>query len=340
MPMADKMQEFFDLYGIPDFLTPWIDRFFTDIEIDLALSLAAQPQSAVQIKQTFSGRYKSDPADQDSGLAQRAYAKGIINLRDDLRYEPADFHARFDKWALFEGWKDIPAEIQEQLNAWELAHYERKHTGQISRLKNREPRDQSLIQPEYALLFEAEALIDLAGRVFLMPCNCRSMMKNCSQDVYTCLRFENDRGLGWEISKSRAKQIMRLANKKGLMQSAELGISADGGIKGAICNCCPDCCFPHLLAEASSAQKLWPLSRYVARHLEQPCNACGLCAKRCPFQAFTSEKTSGSSGKQKAVRFHEELCRGCGVCATACPKQAIEMIPLDCKQSLMNQVLA
>jgi hypothetical protein len=32
-------------------------------------------------------------------------------LRDDNSFEPADFHARFDKWAMFEGWKDIPDEI-------------------------------------------------------------------------------------------------------------------------------------------------------------------------------------------------------------------------------------
>ena len=73
-------------------------------------------------------------SDANSDLTTRAYRKGIINLRDDNRFEPADFHARFDKWAMFEGWKDIPDEIRNQLNAWEFAHYGRQHADQITKL--------------------------------------------------------------------------------------------------------------------------------------------------------------------------------------------------------------
>jgi len=166
------------------------------------------------------------------------------------------------------------------------------------------------------------------------------MMKKCTQSVYTCLRFENDRGVGWEISKSRAKEIVSLANKKGLMQSGEVGIAEDGGISGAICNCCADCCYPHRLAEHCSAQKLWPLSRYVARYLKDRCIACGRCAKRCPFQAFTSEKSrQASKAQSRTIHFNEDLCRGCGVCSTGCPEEAIEMTVIECKQSSMNEIL-
>ena len=142
------------------------------------------------------------------------------------------------------------------------------------------------------------------------------------------------------ISNSRAKEIVRLANKNGLMQSGEVEIAEDGRISGGICNCCADCCYPHRLAEHHSAQKLWPLSRYVAQHLKDRCIACGRCAKRCPFQAFTSEKNRRvSKAQSRTIHFNEDRCRGCGVCSTGCPEEAIEMTLIECKQSLINQIL-
>ena len=340
METTERLQRFLIVFEIPDFIKPWINRFFEDIEIELVMRLADKPMTRKDINRAFQSGKKSDPSDVDFDLAERAYRKGMINLRDDGRFEPADFHARFDKWAMFEGWKDIPDEIRSQLNAWEMAAYERQHADQISALKKGQPREQSCIYPEYILLHEAEALCDHARHIYLMPCNCRSMMQKCAQSVYTCLRFENDRGVGWEISKSRAKEIVRTANENGLMQSGEVGIAADGAISGGICNCCADCCYPHQLAEHRNAQKLWPLSRNIARYLKDRCIACGRCAQRCPFQAFTSTKRNQAAKPQsRTIHFNENLCRGCGVCSTGCPEQAIEMIGIECPPSLINEIL-
>jgi len=203
-------------------------------------------------------------------------------------------------------------------------------------LKNGGSRDPSLTWPEYVLLPEAEALIDKADHIYLWPCNCRMMMGRCRQDLYTCIRFTNHRNAGWEISKFRAKQIVNHANQQGLMQNAEISIESDGAIDGAICNCCADCCFPHQLAEEMDAAGLWPLTRYVAGHLETRCTSCGRCVKRCPFKAFEFAEAANARqpdaiGQKKAkrpVHFNSRLCRGCGVCSTGCPENAIEMIRL------------
>jgi len=336
MLKTEKLQNFFCVFEIPDFIKPWIDRFFEEIEIDLVMHLVNQPLTLMEINRTFSSRLKSDAG---FDLAMRAYQKGIINRRDDNCFEPADFHARFDKWAMFEGWEDIPGDVRNQLNNWEFVYYERQHSDQINRLKKGKPRDKSLIYPEYILLHEAEALLDFAMNIYLVPCNCRSMMRKCNHSVYTCLRFENDRGIGWEISKSRAKEIVNQANKNGLMQSGEVRITEEGAISGAICNCCSDCCYPHMLAEHSNAQKLWPLSRYIARYLKDRCTACGRCVKRCPFHAFTSKKSrQESKTRPRTIQFNEDLCRGCGVCGTGCPEEAIEMRAIECKESLINNL--
>jgi Pyruvate/2-oxoacid:ferredoxin oxidoreductase delta subunit len=167
------------------------------------------------------------------------------------------------------------------------------------------------------------------------------MMQGCNQSVYTCLRFENYRGLGWEVSKSRAKDILHEANKKGLMQTAEVSLTEEGAIRGAICNCCADCCVHPDLTGRYDAVKVWPLARYVAQHLTDRCTSCGLCVRRCPFNAFADEKSQpGPAGnptstvkKQKNIHLDENLCRGCGVCSTGCPDEAIRMVALDTCQS-------
>lgn len=249
---------------------------------------------------------------------------------------------------MFEGWQDIPENIRDQLNAWALDYYEGRHAAQIQALKEDAPRDSRQACPEYLLLHEAESLLDRVDGVYLFPCDCRCMMKGCNQSIYTCLRFSNDRGLGWEISKSRAKQIVREANRRGLMQSGEVALTPDGAIDGAICNCCPDCCFPHQLAERRNARRLWPLTRHVARHSAARCVACGRCVRRCPFGAFGFEPAKSarddrqqeSADEGKTIYFNADLCRGCGVCSTGCPQQAIEMVSLDSRQSVCSRILA
>lgn len=50
------------------------------------------------------------------------------------------------------------------------------------------------------------------------------------------------------------------------------------------------------------------------------CNACGLCAKVCPYNAIVVD----TKAKQPA-KVTEAACAGCGTCAAECPQQAITM---------------
>ena len=150
--------------------------------------------------------------------------------------------------------------------------------------------------------------------------------------MFTCLRFENDRGLGWEISKERARSIVHEANRNGLMQSGELGLTPDGSLHGAICNCCVDCCYPLQAAARLGAEKRWPFTRFIARYRGSECNGCSRCARRCPFGAFeaVTDTTAGDDRpRRRGVRYHAVKCRGCGLCATGCPEAAIVMEPVD-----------
>jgi Pyruvate/2-oxoacid:ferredoxin oxidoreductase delta subunit len=318
---ADAVVRFAAAFGVPDLVVPWLDRFFEEADVPLVLALADGPCAPPRLAQRLPGLSNAD--------IERAHHRGILDRAADGTVSMADFHARFEIWAIFEGWKDVPAEVRTALNEWEVDQYEERKRPQIDALRaGREP-DPGLENSEYLLLHEAEALLDRVDRVYLWPCNCRSMMGECSKPVNTCLRFTNERGVGWEISRERAVEIVRQANKAGLMQTGEV-VETDGRVSGAICNCCADCCYPHLVSARLGAEKLWPRSRYLARHLTDECTACGRCARRCPFGAFaaSTREAADAEAAHLEITFHAEFCRGCGVCSTGCPADAIVMDPL------------
>lgn len=307
----NRRERICQIFAIPEFLIPWLDRFFEEREFELILTLASGPLSREELA-SETGTFER--------FLNRAYRRGVINDGVDADIELADFHVRYELWALFEGWKDISNDIRERLNAWELAHYEAQKREEIEALKagkNVDVQDRA----EYLLLHEAESLLDRAEHVYLWPCNCRAMMGQCKKPVYNCLRFTNARDIGWEISRERAKEITRQAHRQGLMQMGEVVLDEEGSITGGLCNCCADCCFPHLLAERLESQKIWPHSRYVAQFMPARCKQCGICARRCPFQAFFQHG--------KAIEFDVERCRGCGLCVTTCPTEAITMLPTN-----------
>ncbi|NQU65304.1 MAG: 4Fe-4S binding protein [SAR324 cluster bacterium] len=276
-------------------MTPWLHRFFEVQEIQLVLDLVNQKEDL---------SWERDFLD-------RCYRRGIIQYDADAHVAMADFHIRYDIWALFEGWQDVPSEIRTLLNQWEIDSYVSRKRPFIEASQKAGHRDPTQAWSEFVLLEEALELIDCVSPVYQWPCNCRAMMKGCRKPEYVCLRFNNDRNLGWEISKSRAKDIL----------NAGLSLFEDGHIDGGICNCCTDCCYDHQLAEALDIKRIWPLNRYQASFSAENCSACGRCTKRCLYHAFTLTDL-------KKTHYVSNLCRGCGLCASSCPENAIEMIPL------------
>lgn len=315
---AESLIEHFD---VPGFLEPFLDRFFEEADVTLVRALAEGPMTEDELMRRL--------PQTDAAATERAHRRGMVDRSPDGLVTLADFHARFEIWAIFEGWKDVPTDIRTALNRREQDAYLERKRPQIEALRaGREP-DSHLENSEYLLLHEAEALLDRVERFYLWPCNCRSMMGACSKPVNTCIRFSNERGVGWEISRERARQIVQDANKAGLMQTGEVA-EVGGVITGAVCNCCTDCCYPHLVSARLGAEKLWPRSRHLARRLPELCTACGRCARRCPFGAFVAGtwEAPDTGAARLEITFFEYLCRGCGVCATGCPEDAILMDPV------------
>ncbi len=223
---------------------------------------------------------------------------------------------------MLEGWKDVPHDIRRSLADWDLDFYAERIRKGVEAVRDRiAPPDPADAQGDYTyvLLDEGEAILAAQEHIYLWPCDCRSIVGRCHKPVYACLRFGNDRGLGWEISRERAIEILRQTDKAGLMHTADY--RGDPATAGAICNCCTDCCYPHLATKRLGTSDVWPVRRYVAAIDEDTCSACGTCGRRCPFGAITS-------GADKRPRLEPSACRGCGVCSTGCKEGAIAMRPL------------
>jgi Pyruvate/2-oxoacid:ferredoxin oxidoreductase delta subunit len=286
--------------GAPGFIVPWLDRLYDESDADLVLAAAA-----------------GELAGAEPARLERAHRRAVLDRDGAGVYTPADLHTRLEFWAMFEGWKDVPLAVHRQLADWDVDSYAEKIRPGVEAVRDGREGDQG--DYTYVLLHEAEAILRAQERIYLWPCDCRSIVGKCRKPIDVCLRFDNDRGVGWEISAERAVKVLRATDKAGLMHTADY--AGDPTTSGAICNCCTDCCYPHLATERLGTGDVWPVRRHVASIDLEACKKCGRCALRCPFDAIDSRH----DGRPELT---PELCRGCGLCQTGCSADAIELLPL------------
>jgi Pyruvate/2-oxoacid:ferredoxin oxidoreductase delta subunit len=286
--------------GAPELVLPWLDRF--DDGDDAEVLLAADGPTSL--------------ANTEPARLERAVRRAVLDRDEAGAYAPASFADRLDICAMFEGWRDVPDDVRRRLADWATDDYAASVRDDLEALKGGAGSDSRQIDYTYLLLPEAEAVIAAEEHVYVWPCDCRAIVGACDQALDVCLRFDNDRGLGREISKERAVEILRMADVAGLTHTDYLGRSA--GDTHAICNCCTDCCFPHRAAALLNAESVWPRRRHLAVVDRDECTQCGTCAERCPFDAITMS-ADGEPGVAAAD------CRGCGLCSTGCPPEAIAM---------------
>jgi Pyruvate/2-oxoacid:ferredoxin oxidoreductase delta subunit len=320
-------------FGVWEEARPYLSLLVTEREMELIVGMAGREMAADEV----AAQLRVEPAWAAEFLTE-CYGRCLVDKVVEagvVRYRPAHFGERLDHFAKYENWDDIPAPARTAINRRFLAEFIAKHRPNVERKKRGLAAENALPNDTVMLLNEVEEMVEAATHIVVQPCDCRRLGQNCRRPVETCLWFDEgalaalDRGQGRRLTKAEAKTLLRRADKKGLMHTAD----GDWRTRGlhAICNCCACDCYPFRAAQVLESKGVWPRSRYVAAYSRDLCTFCGACVKRCHFEAFYHDgSTVEVDGRVRpAVFFDSDRCWGCGLCANACPASAIVMERLE-----------
>jgi electron transport complex protein RnfB len=167
-------------------------------------------------------------------------------------------------------------------------------------------------------------IIESNTRFAVADCICRKearmLGKGCDHLLETCLSlgasadFYIENGLGREISKEEAKEILLKAEEDGLIHCS----TNSAGSKAFICNCCGCCCKYLALVTKYGNPNAIARSNYYATKDQETCNDCGTCVERCQVSAIRTENDR--------TIIDRDMCIGCGLCASTCPTSSITMV--------------
>lgn len=167
-------------------------------------------------------------------------------------------------------------------------------------------------------------IIESHTRFAVADCICRTearmLGKGCDHLLETCLSlgasadFYIENGLGREILKEEAKEILLKAEEDGLVHCS----TNSAGNKAFICNCCGCCCKYLALVTKYGNPNAIARSNYYATKDEETCTNCGTCVERCQVNAIRSENDH--------TIIDRDRCIGCGLCASTCPTGSITMV--------------
>ncbi|AOT70707.1 4Fe-4S binding protein [Geosporobacter ferrireducens] len=302
-----------EYYEVPEPFHHLIELMLLENEIKLISLMGREAFDLEQLENLIRENF-----DQNSdSFLKNCYKRAIIKKfeQDHNIYFKVDrFYTRLSYFAQYESktWQAIAKDERQKLDEWCFKTYvediretiEKKIKGENIPLHN----------SNIMTLKEAQEMIDSMEReIYLQPCNCRAIALNCSKPKNTCIQFgceintPADRGWGEKLTKEMAKEVLKEANKGGLIHSGE---------DEALCNCDGCCCYPFRAAGVLGSKKKWPKATHVIYWNEEKCIHCGKCVKMCNFGAFY--KIEGNK-----VNFDREKCWSCTVCAENCPKGAI-----------------
>ena len=327
--MTDRFVEIFDVWEqARTHLSLMVDK----AEMHLVVSMAYQHLDIQQVSDLLAISNA-----EAANLLERAYSRCIVDkvIEDDLtKYKISDFYSRLDHFVKYGNWNEIPAKDRKLIDRRYLDEFIAKHKHNIGRKMQGLEAENALPNDTVMLLHEVEEMVEAAEEIVVQPCDCRKLGQNCDRPVETCIWLDEgarqalERGHGRRLAKEEAVQLLRYADKRGLMHTADSEWRERG--LHAICNCCACDCYPFRAAQELGTKGVWPKSHYIAQYHTDRCNQCGACVKRCHFEAFYHNGSVVKVGgkNKKGIIFDPEKCWGCGLCANSCPQDAIKMIRL------------
>jgi 2-oxoacid:acceptor oxidoreductase delta subunit (pyruvate/2-ketoisovalerate family) len=174
---------------------------------------------------------------------------------------------------------------------------------------------------------QVSAYVESSDPISVSTCYCRHEAElidpedTCGKPNGVCMqfgmgaRFIIDQGMGREVSKKEAIEVLKGAEEAGLVHcSTNHQMNID-----FLCNCCADHCIilGTALAQPKPGEAL--NSGFQPRIDQEECNACEICVDNCPSTAL-------AMSEDDILQLDLDRCFGCGVCATSCPTEAIVMV--------------
>lgn len=168
-------------------------------------------------------------------------------------------------------------------------------------------------------------IIDATEKIGLVHCPCRMSASilgrtDCTHSIEVCLKYDEmaefvlSRGMGREISKDEAMQILTQSEKEGLVHMVD---NTQGQVKHT-CNCCGHYCWNVGIINRRKIPRDQLMAVYFTRETElDECIGCGACAEICPVNAVDMV--------DDLPRVDSDWCIGCGVCAVSCPAGVISI---------------
>ena len=125
-----------------------------------------------------------------------------------------------------------------------------------------------------------------------------------------------EKGLNRLLSKDEALDIVRMAEKKGLVLQP-----SNSQVPILMCMCCGCCCEDLYNKKRMGVPADFFATNFYAQVDRELCNGCGTCERRCQMEAV-------SLIDEKSV-VDLDRCIGCGVCVPTCPEKAISLKKKD-----------
>jgi Pyruvate/2-oxoacid:ferredoxin oxidoreductase delta subunit len=257
------------------------------------------------------------------GLAVKTFGEGKLGYRmhrDITMFRDATAH-----------WPQAPKEYHDlwkQFMDEEWPDYARRETKLSPMPRGRViPIERSIVSGKCQQVLDAESvsrIIQNAKQLSVTDCICRVIERKCEKPLETCLQVNNsakymlDRGIGREVSKQEALNIIRKCEEAGLVHMTLNKATVDH----FICNCCSCCCVALPLVIKEGLNLCHP-SRYQAEIDPERCISCEICLQRCYFGAIEKTETKDDV---PGMKVRGEKCMGCGLCHSACPEEAIRLV--------------
>ena len=173
---------------------------------------------------------------------------------------------------------------------------------------------------------QMSAYVENADPISVCTCFCRHEAElidpndSCGNRNDVCMqfgmgaRFAIDKGMGREISKKEALEILKNSEEQGLVHCSSNHQNID-----FVCNCCADHCMILKTALAQPKPGLALNSGFEPSIDQEECTVCEVCIDNCPATAL-------AMSEDEVLQLDLDRCFGCGVCATSCPTDAISLV--------------